>query len=53
MKGAIRMLLNKKNLQHIFHSSKDAVTIQKDGKVAFPFKVDGKVVFFEWATAFN
>lgn len=47
MKGAIKMLLKNKDINHIFYQEKDTTKKKKAGVVAFPFKVDGKVVFFE------
>ncbi|WP_259407319.1 hypothetical protein [Limosilactobacillus rudii] len=41
------MLLKSKDINHIFYQEKDATKKKKIGTVAFPFKVDGKVVFFE------
>lgn len=41
------MLLKNKSINHIFYQTKDATKKDKSGAVAFPFKVDGKVVFFE------
>lgn len=41
------MLLKNKDINHIFYQEKDTTKKKKAGVVAFPFKVDGKVVFFE------
>lgn len=41
------MLLKNKGIRHIFYQEKDATKKKGSRLVALPFKVDGKVVFFE------
>ena len=41
------MLLKNKGIRHIFYQEKAATKKKGSHLVALPFKVDGKVVFFE------
>lgn len=41
------MLLKNKGIRHIFYQEKDATKKKGSRLVALPFKVDGKVFFFE------